>query len=129
MLGDEAARELDHVLRLAAIEPDGLDELAHAFFAERDHLLRRVGGGEQRGRRLVDAGIGRLRGENDGDEQRVGIDVFQLGLRRGAGFLEAAEGFCDFGRRPRLRLAGFSGGFLCRPGGRLARHEAGIMTA
>ena len=33
-------------------------------------------------RRLVDAGVGRLRREHDGDQQREGVDVGELGLRR-----------------------------------------------
>ena len=42
--------------------------------AEGEHLLRRVDLGEERPRRPVHAGIGRLRREHDGDEQRIGVD-------------------------------------------------------
>src|SRR5580704_4712007 len=65
----------DHVLRFGAIKPDGLDQGAHARFAELDHLLRRIGKLEQRRRRLVDAGVGRLRRQYDRDQQRKRIDV------------------------------------------------------
>ena len=42
---------------------------------------------EQRPRRLVDAGVGRLRRQHHGHQQRKGVDVLQLalGLRIGRG--------------------------------------------
>ena len=89
------SRQRDHVLRLGAEEPDGLDQVAHALLAERDHLLRRVGEREQRGRRLVDAGIGRLRRQHHRHQQRERIDVLQFALRLRIGGLEAAERFLD----------------------------------
>jgi hypothetical protein len=61
------------------------------------HLLRRVGELEQSRRRLVDAGVGRLRRQHDGDQQRERIDVLQFGARRGIGGGKAAERFLDFG--------------------------------
>ena len=69
------------------------------------HLFRRVGDGEQRGRRLVDAGVGRLRRQHHRDQQRVGVDISQLGLRFRARLAEAAERFLHFLRRPGFRLA------------------------
>ena len=42
--------------------------LADPFFAERDHLFRRVGGGEKLRRCLVDACVRGLRGEHDRHE-------------------------------------------------------------
>ena len=60
MLVDKLLRQRDDVLRLGAEQPDGLDVVAHLRFAERDHLLRRIGRPEQCGRRLVDPGVGRL---------------------------------------------------------------------
>jgi len=45
---------------LTVVSP-GLDVIAHPFLAEREHFLRRVGDRKQRPRRLVDAGVGRLR--------------------------------------------------------------------
>ena len=87
-------------------QPDGLDEVAHARFAERDHLLRRVGEREQRRRRLVDAGIGRLRRQHHRDQQREGIDVLELALGLRVGACEAAERLLDFGLGPLRRRAG-----------------------
>ena len=98
-------RQRDDVLRLGAIEPDGLDQFAHALFAERRHLLRRVGRREQRRRRLVDAGVGRLRRQHHRDQQRERIDVLQLALRL------------------RHRRPG-SGGTLPRPRPCVQRHRA-----
>ena len=101
VLGDQLLRQRDDVLRLGAKEPDGLDQLAHALLAERRHLLRRVGEREQRRRRLVDAGVGRLRRQHHRDQQRERIDVLQLALRLRHRRLEAAERFLDLGRASR----------------------------
>ena len=49
-------------------------------FSQREHFHRRVGKLEQRGRRLVDALVGRLRGEHDRDQQCVGVDIVKLGF-------------------------------------------------
>ena len=87
---------------LVRIEPDGLDQLADAVLAERRHLLRRVGEREQRRRRLVDAGVGRLRRQHHRDQERERIDVLQLALRLRHRGLKAAERFLDLGRGPRL---------------------------
>ena len=78
MLGDQLFRQRDHVLRLVAVEPDGLDQVAHLRFAKLHHLFRRVGRGEQSRRRLVDAGIGRLRRQHHRDQQRERIDVLPV---------------------------------------------------
>ena len=83
MFGDQLLRKRDHVLRLVAVEPDGLDQLAHLRLAELNHFLRSVGEREQRGRRLVDAGVGRLRRQHDRDQQRERIDVLQFAFRLG----------------------------------------------
>ena len=66
-------------------------------FAERRHLLRRVGEREQRRRRLVDAGVGRLRRQHHRDQQRERIDVLQLAARLRHRGLEAAERLLDLG--------------------------------
>ena len=67
--------------------------------AERHHLARRVGEAEELARRLVDAGVGRLRRQDDGDEQRVGVDMIELALRLRIALLEAAEDLRDLGGR------------------------------
>ena len=68
--------------------------------AELQHLFRRVGRGEQRRRRLVDAGIGRLRRQHHRDQQRERIDVLQLALRRRIDRPETPERFRRLGLRP-----------------------------
>jgi uncharacterized membrane protein len=64
----------------------------------------------KRRRRLVDAGVGRLRRQHDRHQQREGIDVLQFAARIGIGGLEAAERFLDLGFAPLRQLA--VGGFL-----------------
>ena len=64
-------------------------------------MLRRVGQLEQAARGLVDAGVGRLRGQHHGHQQRIGVDVFQLALGLGVGGREAAENLRDARRDPR----------------------------
>src|SRR5262245_46469945 len=130
MPGDQLLGQRNHVFCLVAIEPDRLDQLAHPGFAELDHLRWSVGELEQRRRRLVDPGIGRLRGQHHGDQQRVRIDVDEFALWLGLRFLEAAErllylGGCplghvamrgfDVGLFPRLRRLDLGG--LALPGG------------
>ena len=88
-------RELDHVLRLLAEEPDGLDMLDQPVFAKREHLFGAVGHREEPARRLVDAGIGRLRRQRHCDHQRVGVDVVQLALGLRFALVEPAEHFAD----------------------------------
>ena len=95
----ERLREGDDVLRLRVEEADGLDEVAHPLLAEVEHRLRRVGGGEEAARRLVDAGIGRLGGEDDGDEERERVGVLELRLRLGEGVRKAGEEGVGLGLR------------------------------
>ena len=80
---------------LFLIEADRLDPLGEPRFAERRHLGRRVGEREQRARRLVDADVGRLRRQHDGDEQGEGVDVFELALRLRVGRGEPLEDLGD----------------------------------
>ena len=72
------------------------------LLAEVEHLLRRVGDLEQCARRLVDPGIGGLRRQHHGDQQREGIDVLELAFRLRIGLAETAEDLVDLGRRPRF---------------------------
>jgi undecaprenyl-diphosphatase len=99
---DQALAQQDHVLRLGAVEADRPDQLAHRLLAERQHLLRRVGQREQAPRRLVDAGIGGLGREHDRDQQREGVEIFELALRLRPDGAEAAEDLADFGGLARL---------------------------
>ena len=57
-------------------------------------------------RRLVDAGVGGLRRQHHGDQQRVGVHVFQLALGLGVGGGKAPEDFLHaLRRRPRAAAA------------------------
>ena len=94
---DEHLRQRDDVLRLGVEEADRLDMRLEPRFAEREHLLRRVGDLEQRPRRLVDAGVGRLRRQRHRDDERIGVAVFELGFGVGVGLGEAAVEFEDVG--------------------------------
>ncbi len=62
-----------------------LIQLPHRLFAEINHFLRRIGDGKQRARRLVDAGVSRLRGQHHCDQQCVGVEMFELSLGLGIG--------------------------------------------
>jgi len=79
VLVDQRLAERDDVLRLGVEQANGLDCFAQPFFAEIDHLARRFDAFEQRSRGDIDAGVGRLGGEHDRDEQSVGIVVLELG--------------------------------------------------
>jgi len=76
---EQQFRERDHILGLGAKETDGLDEIAQTRLAQRDHFRGAVGELEQGLGRLVDADIGRLGRQHDRHQQRIGIDVFELG--------------------------------------------------
>ena len=102
--GDQFFRQRDDVPGFVAIEPDGLDVLAHFLFAELKHPLGRIGHRKQRARRLVDAGIRCLRRQYDRHQQRIGVEMLKLALRLRIGFAKPAEGLVDLGRRPGLCL-------------------------
>ena len=78
---DDGARERDDVPGLGPIEPDRLDEFGEPLLAERRHLFRRVGEGEQRRRRPVHARVRRLRRQHHRHQQSERVDVFELALR------------------------------------------------
>jgi len=80
---DQRLAKRNDVLRLGVEQADGLDRIAQPVLAEVDHLLRLFYALEQRPRRDVDARVGRLGREDDGDEQLVWIGGFQLGGGRG----------------------------------------------
>jgi hypothetical protein len=90
---DQHLRQSDDIFCLGIEQANGLDRVAQPFLAEIDHLARRFDAGEQRTRRHVDAGVGRLRGKHDGHEQLVGTGRFELSRRGGIGLREAAEEF------------------------------------
>jgi hypothetical protein len=80
MVADQRFGKRDHVLGLGVEQADRLDVLLEPRFAQRDHLLGTVHFPEQCARRLVDAGIGRLRRKHHRHEQRKVVDRFELGL-------------------------------------------------
>ena len=95
VLGDQFLGQGNHVLGLGVEQPDRLDVLLEAFFAQRDHLLRGLHLGEQLAGRLVDADVRRLCAEHHGDEQLIDIAEFEFGLRIGIVLGEQAEEFED----------------------------------
>ena len=93
--------------RLGAIQADRADEFLQPLLAEIEHLLRRIGDREQGRCRAVDADIGRLRRQHDRDQQRIGVDELEFGLRDRPARRQPAIEFLDFGlceRARRLRL-------------------------
>ena len=67
ILIDQCLAQRDDVLRLGIEQADGLDGVAQRILAEVDHLLRCVDLREQRPSGDVDAGVGRLRRQDDCD--------------------------------------------------------------
>ena len=83
VIAHESFGQSDDVLRLSVEQADRLDGVPDAFFPERDHLLGRPDPRKQGARRNVDAGIRRLRGQNDRHQQSVGVHIFKLRGRGG----------------------------------------------
>jgi hypothetical protein len=93
VIKDQRFRERDDVLCLGVEQSNGLDRLAQPFFAERDHLLRRFHMLEQGAGRDIHACIGSLRGQDNRNEQGVGIAILKLGRGRGILLGQATEEF------------------------------------
>ena len=95
---NDAAARLQHVLRLHPIEADRLDVALQPLLSERNDL----GGGactlEELARREVHALVGRLRGQDDRDEQLERRLVLELGLRCRVRFTETTEDLVAFCR-------------------------------
>ena len=92
VLGDQRLRQRDHVLGLVAVEADGLDVLAARSSSPSASIFCGVSATlNSAARRLVDAGVGRLRRQHHGHQQREGIDVLQLALGLGIGRGKPAE--------------------------------------
>jgi len=72
--------------------------VGHAVQPEVQHLLRRIGDGEQRARGLVHAFVGGLRGQRDRYDQRIGVDMLKLAFWLGR-----------FGLKTRKYRAGWNG--------------------
>ena len=71
--------EREHIPSLVAKQADRLDVLADAVLAQGQHGGRCGRGGEQRPRRLVDAEVGGLSGQNHGHQERERIGIGQFG--------------------------------------------------
>jgi len=98
ILIDEDTGQVVDVAGLARAEAAGLDDLVDVVHVELEHGRGGRGAGEQEGRDLVDAGVGALGAEQDGDEEAVGVGV---GQRDGDLGVEGLEQVLD--------LAGFVG--------------------
>src|SRR6516225_7111476 len=110
VLRDEQLRQRHHVFGLHAVKADRLDQIAELRLAELDHLLRRIGELEQSRGRFFHAGIGGLRRQHHGDQQRERIDVGQFAARGGIGGGKAAERFGDLRTCPlrQFPIGGFA---------------------
>jgi len=117
MLFQQQPRQRDHVFGLGAVKPDGLDEVADPCLAQGEHLFRAIGELEQRFGRLVDADIGRLGRQHHRHQERIGIDVLELG---GGVRVGGSQNFEEARSRRRAHARGFAGILA----GILARHGA-----
>ncbi len=126
---DELAGEFGDVFGLALPEAEGADDFADAGGAEGGHCGRGRRRGEQHGGDLVDADIGGLGGEHDGDQQGEGVLVMQFGLRHGVGLGQREHEGAHAGRRHArrsFRLGRFGRGLLGRRGFKSARFGFGF---
>ena len=85
------------VYGFGVVETDGFNVVLQAVFAEGEEGGGGVGDGKEAARGFVHAFVGRLRREDDGDEQLEGARVFELGGRLRVGVTKAAEAFSDGG--------------------------------
>ena len=96
---------------LALYRPMMRDVALESVLAEREDRRRRIGDGEQPARGLVDADVGRLRGQDHRDQQFEWRGVDQFGRRLRVELRKPGEQFADFVRSqvraaaPRLRLS------------------------
>jgi len=88
MVPDQCLAERDDVPGLGVEQADRLDRLTQPFLAVIDHLPRGFNVLKQGPRSDVDAGVGGLRRQHDGDEQLIGIRRLEFGRRRGVGLRE-----------------------------------------
>ena len=113
VLAQEDFGKGDDVAGLALPEADGADVAADAFDAEGDDLGRAGGFGEEGFGGLVHRRVGRLGGEDDGDEQRVRVGIDEFGFGVGAGLRQGFDEAADVGQWHGAGLAGraFGGGW------------------
>ncbi len=106
LIQQNAARR-DHVLRLRAIQADGLDVVGDAFLAKIEHLLRRIRDGKHPAHRLVHGDVRCLRGQHHGDQQLERCRVFQFGRRMRVQALQRLVDRTSFGRIHAAKLGLF----------------------
>jgi len=70
---DQCPAEGEDIVGLGVEQADGLDCIAKCGFAEVDHLFGRLDVLEQGTGGDIDAGVGRLGREHDGDQQLIGV--------------------------------------------------------
>ena len=87
--------ELDDVLGLVAIKPDGFDVIDHTVQPEVEHLLWRIGDLEQFSRGFVHAFVGRLRGQCHGDNQCIDVHMIEFAHRFGFARMKPRKDFPD----------------------------------
>ena len=88
----------DDVLRFGMVKPDALDMALEPLDAELQQRLRRVGSLVQFLSREIDAFVGGLRLQHDGDQQFERRTIFKLATRRGIGGAQAPENSSALGR-------------------------------
>lgn len=88
---DQHLGERKDVLGLAAIKADGLDVFGDPFHPERNHGGGRGGEFEEALSGLIDADIGGLGREHDGDEQRIGVEIIEFALGLGFDLVKALK--------------------------------------
>jgi hypothetical protein len=91
VFGDELSGHADEGLGLLAEEPGGDDEpfdVPGRGGRERPRVGIPI---EERRRDLVDARVGRLRGEDGGDQQLEGVPIVKLGVGAGVFRLEEVD--------------------------------------
>lgn len=93
--GDELLGHQDQVFGFGVEQANVLDLLADILLAERQHLCRSICELEQPPGYLVDADVGRLGGQGDGNQQRIWINPLELALWLGVKLGKAQVEFGD----------------------------------
>jgi putative (di)nucleoside polyphosphate hydrolase len=92
---DKLGGQFQHIGGFGAPEIDGFQVLPHGLFPQGQHLFRGVGDFEQGGGGFIDADIGGLGRQHNGDQQGVGVGVGKLRRRGGALLCQPPEHFVD----------------------------------
>ena len=103
MLFDQDFRQPVNILRLGVEQPNGADVVGNAVNTQRDHCLRRGGGGEQPLCRPVHPHICGLRRQHHRHQKRIGAGIGQFSLWIRKPFSQPLETGFNIGK---LHLAG-----------------------